>query len=137
MGRRICPGCRSRDEEHNFDPMECTLTGAFDSLVESIPDVISERSKALGKMFASFRFAVGDTERSVQGATGLSSFQIKLLEGGRIEEVFIERHLKMYVDSVVGTGTIDHQRVMKAFSDNPRMLLDVYKNWSDNDGGPR
>jgi hypothetical protein len=123
MGRRICPGCRSRGEEHSFDPMECTLAGAFDTPVESIPDVVSERSKALGKMFASFRFAVGDTERSISGATGLSSFQIKLLEEGRIEEKFIERHFKMYFDSVMGIHSFHSPNSRKDFCMNRKEAI--------------
>jgi hypothetical protein len=117
MSRRICPGCRSRDEVHTFDPMVCSLVGAFNTPIEVIPEVVSERARTLGKMFASFRFAVGDSERSVKGSTGLTVDQVKLLEEGRIEERFIERHFKMYVDSIMGTNKVDPQRVMQAFSD--------------------
>lgn len=120
MSRRICPGCRSREEVHNFDPMECSLVGAFYTPIETLPEVVSERAVTLGKTFASFRVAVGDAENSIEGSTGLTGAQVKLLEEGRIEERFIERHLKMYVDSVMGIGKVD--------------LLRVQKEWSNNDG---
>jgi hypothetical protein len=107
---RICPGCRSKEEAHTFDPMECTLVGAFNTPIENIPEVVSGRARALGKTFAYFRVAVGDAEK---GSTGLTGAQVKLLEEGRIEERFTERHFKMYVGSIMGTGTIDYQRVMQ------------------------
>lgn len=120
MRRRICPGCRSIEEVHNFDPMECSLVGAFNTPIETIPEVISERARVLGKTFASFRFAVGDIDGNVEGSTGLTVDQVKLLEEGRIEERFIERHFKMYVDSIMGTNKVDPQRVMQVFADYHR-----------------
>lgn len=44
MSNRICPGCRSLSDEHNFKSGECTLAGAYGG----VDGIMSHNNKVVG-----------------------------------------------------------------------------------------
>lgn len=102
----ICPGCRSKDEEHSFDPCQCTLVGAFGTDPKDYPEVFGKEEESLGASFSRMRKAFGDSVEDIFKMIGVSRVGVSLLEGGRLPEDIICKYFKMYVSFRLGDRSV-------------------------------